>query len=218
MKNLIHIFIALLISFYSFGQTKENIVDAYLNSHNNEVPTRLNHGPISLLLKGTDKASLFFISVFDSIKDNFELQGIVYYPKLGLYTEFYSSVFNPEFDKGVIAVFFENIDRDLEKELLFIVENSNRTFYSDGGYAGIKPNYQTRVFNLDLSHDSIKISEYKAIGELLTINGPMIMGRKVEEELIGRESTRIDEVLGVTKNAKTVKARIKMLKETGLLL
>lgn len=217
MKKITLISILTLACVYSFCQTKDSSVDAYFNTFRSNVHPTLNHGPIDFLLKTNKEASLFFIRVFDSVQDSLSLEGVVQIKGSNIIETFYISDFEPYFCKGVITVIFENVDSDPEKELLFIVENSNRTFYSDGGYAGIKPTYSTRVFNINLNQNTIKFSEYRAIGELLTVNAPLRMGSKAEEQIIGREALLLDNVLGVTKNADALKRRIKTMKANGLL-
>lgn len=95
----------------------------------------------------------------------------------------------------------------------------DRSYFTDGGYAGIKSDYKTRVFKcVTNKHENI-ITEYKVIGNFLTVNLPPQMGTLQEEKLIGRENSidKLNNIIGVTYNAQQVKKRIKFLKDNGLL-
>jgi hypothetical protein len=198
------------------SQSDGSIFKSYCELNPTQYKPQLIHGPISTKIN-SDQITLFFVKAIDTVKEEFVVQGVLYNNYSGSYTKFGKAVFNPNFCNGVISLFFENIDYDSEKEIIVIYEHGLRTFYTDGGYAGIKLSYQTRVFDYIIKDGAKLITEYKAIGDLLTINSPMLMGSAKEEELIGRENANLNSVLDVTSTAGAVRKRILKLKESGLL-
>lgn len=223
MKYLLFIACIILLLRNSNGQTKEQTLKEYFDTNKNEVMLELNHGPVSGDFGELKNAILFFVSGWDEDEVDLQTKAVIYHKNLEAvyefgYTTFGNTNFDPSFSNGVISVFFENVDYDPENEMIVIYEHGGRTFFADGGYAGIKVWYQTLVYDLKIEKGNALILEYKTIGELLTVNAPFLMGTRTEEELIGRESGKnINEIFGVTYNANIVKKRILLLKNNGLL-
>lgn len=219
MKNLFVFFILLSVHLFSSAQTNDQIVKSYINSIQSESMLKLNHGPISTNFGASEKAFVFFINSWNVKTDAYDNYGIIYNYHNQSFTRFGNNNFDPSYGEGVISVFFENVDSDNQNELIVIYEKGCRTFYADeGGYAGIRVWYDTKVFDFELNASKIIINEYKAMGELLTVNLPMQMGTFNEEELIGRESTsNLNDIIGVTYNTNQVKLRINKLKKHNLL-
>ncbi len=201
------------------SQTIETAVDEYFEMLGSNKLT-LNHGPVDANIGLKGKGLIFFVNSIDSKSGDYKNFGVLFDDYRDSYTTFGYNDIDPSFGSIVISTFFENIDNDPENEIIVIYESGGRTHYSpNGGYAGIKVNYQTRVFNCNNDGGINFINEYEIIGELLTVNLPIRTGTMIEEELIGREDF-IDElknVLGVTYNADQVKKRITLLKGKGLL-
>ncbi|MCG6191407.1 hypothetical protein [Maribellus maritimus] len=217
MKFLITILLIFESVQLTKAQNSRDIVDKYIESVNDTGYYKLNHNPIVYELESFGKITIFFVYSADGSHSNF---GIIYNPINKSYTQFGENdvdVFN--YSPGVISVFFENLDDDQQKELIVLYESQSRTYYSaNGGYAGIKSFFQTRVFNIDFIGNNIEILEYKAMGELLTVNPPKIIGTIEEESLILREDyDKLYKILGVTHNADAIRKRIKMLKDNGML-
>lgn len=201
-------------SLQSFGQTNEEVVKSYLEL-NTKNYSMLNHGPVFINFTDEIKATVFFVSNLDTIKDELFIQGVLFNHQSDSYIEFGYFDFDPSFSKGVISVFFENVDYEAEDEIIFIEEKACRTYYADGGYAGIKAWYQTHIFDYDFNNSII---EYKLIGELLTLNAPIRMGTRKEEELIGRESGEdLNGIFGITNHAEARRKKISYFKSKGLL-
>ncbi len=218
MKNLSIIIILIIFSFsFCQAQIRAPYISTYIESLNTEGTTELNHGPLKVSWGQLNTAALFFINSYDTDKECYNNHAVLY--DQGKFQAFGYHNTDPSFGKGVISVFSANLDDDIGDELIVIYESEGRTFFADGGYAGIKAAYQTRVFKYETNGDENLITEYKAIGELLTVNLSMRMGTMLEEELIGREDSmnKLNDVLGVTYNAKQIKKRIKLLKENGFL-
>ncbi|NOQ26536.1 MAG: hypothetical protein GQ564_14350 [Bacteroidales bacterium] len=216
MKYLLIVLSFLILDISSFSQNKNQIVQSYFDLTEKDNFSQLHHGPVLASCTNQKQTTVFFVSTLDTITDEFYVQGVLYNHQSESYTEFGQFDFDPSFGKGVISVFFENVDYDSENEMLVIVEKSCRTFFTDGGYAGIKAWYQTRVFDFNAVNEVIV--EYELLGEILTINAPKKMGTKIEEELIGRESGKdLNEILGITNNAEAIRKRIKYLKSKSLL-
>lgn len=216
MRQLLITIIFLILTLNSFSQNKNQIVQSYFDLNEKGSYSQLHHGPVIANFTNQKQATVFFVSTVDTITDEYYIQGVLYIHQSDSYTEFGQFDFDPSFGKGLISVFFENVDYDSENEMLVIVEKSCRTFFTDGGYAGIKVWYQTRVFDFNTINEVIL--EYELLGEMLTINAPQKMGTKIEEELIGRESGKdLNEILGITNNAVAIRKRIKYLKSKGLL-
>ena len=207
-------FLVLILN--GFCQCNDKFVQLYLNEKDSY--SQINHWPIDVGFTNKEKGTVFFLSTLDTIKEEYFIYGVMYNHNSESYIEFGVSDFDPSFSDGVISVFFENVDCDSENEMIVLVEKACRTFYADGGYAGIKAWYQTHVYDLKSEDNLINIIEYNLISELLTVNAPMRMGTRKEEKLLGRETGKdLDEILGVTRNAKAIRKRILYLKNNGIL-
>ena len=214
------IFFTITNMFYCNAQTSDSIVDSYLEKCNPSKGLKLNHGPIDAGFSTLKNGKIFFINGIDIQTDNYENHAVLYDYTLDSYTTFGYNGIDPSYGNVVISAFFENIDNDPENELLVIYEYGGRTHYlPKGGYAGIKVSYQTRVFDLKRINNTNVITEYKTIGNLLSVNLPPQMGSFEEEVIIGREESlgKLNNILGVTYNAHQVKKRISLLKENGFL-
>lgn len=218
MKHVL--IIVLLIIFntlFCHSQTNTPYINNYIKMLHTDGAIKLNQGPFNAPWDSLDKATVFFLTVYDTEIESYKNHAVLFLR--GNYIPFAYNDMYPFFGRGVISVFFENIDNDTEKEMIVIYESGGRSYYADGGYAGSHSNYITRVFNYRETNVSESITEYKAIGEILTVNIPPLMGTRLEEELIGRESNieKLNNTLGVTYNAQQIKKRIQLLKKQGFL-
>lgn len=215
-----------ILSFLIFGllnttlcnaQTKTPYINTYIKSLETNGTIILNHGPLIANWGTLNTASVFFITTYDTKIEAYNNHAVLYDHET--FTAFGFNDIDPSFGDVVISVFFDNLDHEAGNELIVIYELGGRTYFADGGYAGMKNYYQTRVFKCKIIEGENVITEYKAMGDLLTINLPLRMGTMHEEELIGREDSidKLNDVLGVTYNANQVKKRIKLLKDSGLL-
>ena len=220
MKNL---FLAVLLMFgltviKTSAQTKKQIVKTYIDQNKTEGMMRLNHKPFFAKFDDNRNAILFFVFNYDLEREEYNNYGILYDKATISVTKFGFNNIQPEFGNGVISVFFENVDTDAENELIVLYEGGYRSHFVDGPYAGHKVWYQTRVFDMEKKMKCNVLTEYKVIGELLTVNCPAHMGTMKEEYLIGREeSSELEKILGVTSNAEKIKSRITLLRSHGLL-
>jgi len=173
---------------------------------------------------GNFKKSSVVFSHYVNSDDELEFMITVYYSSIADYNtnDYLRTAINGydlTYGKGVIGIFSENTDLDKDRELLVIIEDGCRTFYSDGGgYAGIRPIFATRVFDVVSNNDSLALKEYKAIGSLLTVNSPLVAGSITEESIIINDIDVLYEKLGVTNNIEAVRKRIEYLKQAGVLL
>lgn len=173
---------------------------------------------------GNLNSSSVVFSRYLNSDDEFEFIITVYHSSIaGHITKDYLraviSGYDITYGRGVIGIFSEDIDLDKDKELLVIIEDGCRTYYSDGGgYAGIRPIYSTKVFDIISDNRSIVLKEYKAIGSLLTVNPPLVAGSVREESLIINDTDVLYEKLGVTNNIEAIRKRIEYLKQEGVLL
>lgn len=218
MKVLLKIIIStIILGSYCQAQTNALYINTYIKTLKTEGTTKLNHGPLKVSWGMLNTVNVFFVTSYDTEEECYNNHAVLY--DQGEFQAFGFHNTDPSFGKGVISVFFDNLDDDDGNELIVIYEYEGRTYFADGGYAGIKSDYQTRVFKCETNDNENLITEYKAIGELLTVNLSMRMGTMHEEELIGREDSidKLNDVLGVTYNAKQIKKRIRLLKENGFL-
>lgn len=228
MKYILTIAFAIAINtLHCNAQTVNEILSSYFDlypSNVTTVHTRLHHKPVKGDFGVLKDVTLFFPQNWKDEDDILETYAVIYHAKIDStnnnfgFLKFSPNSYLPNFGKGVISVFFENLDKDAGNELIILYESSGRCHFSDGGYAGIHPRYETKVFKcVNMDDDFYKITEYEVIGKLLTINNPFPIGTKKEEEIIGREDnySKFQKVIGVTYNASQVRKIIKKFKENG---
>ncbi|MBI9066096.1 MAG: hypothetical protein JEZ09_02310 [Salinivirgaceae bacterium] len=198
------------------AQNKQSVVDTYVKQVTSDNYVRLRHGPFETNFNAQENAIVFFVS--DANSDLDQNYGVLYNAEIDDFEKFGFNTIDLTYGQGVLAVFFENLDGGIDTEMIVIYESACRSFYADGGYAGIKMDYQTRVFKYEHKNKQQEITEYKVLGELLTVNGPQIMGTQFEEKLIGRNLIfSFEKALGVTNSVARVKKRIEYLRTASLL-
>lgn len=220
MKKCIGTFILLFSGIYCNAQPIEIAVDEYFKAINKSPNLSLQHGPVKARIDLHGKGSIFFVKKLDVENNTFQSIGILFDEYRSSYTTFGHYDFGHTYGIGVTSVFFEDLDGDNNNEIIVLYEFGGRTYFSPkGGYAGIKNQYKTRVYKYHNEGGINHISEYKIMGDLLTVNLPIHTGTMDEEFIIGREDdlSTLRNILGVTYNATQVKKQISLLKENGFL-
>ena len=219
MKTLLAIFCFLFCNtIFSYAYSKNKIIEDYIKANTHIGKLSLNHGPVDINIGSSRHGVLFFLYCRPNNFEGTSIFGIIYDHFTKKYYKFGPSSHLVSYSDGVISIFYENIDTDPGNEIIVINEWYTRTYYQDMDYAGTRTSYRTRVFKYEPLNETIRISEYKSIGDLLTVNLPK-MGTFEEEIITGREEheEKLRTILGVTYNSNQVRKRIRLLKKNGFL-